>query len=261
MEGARKYIIGGNWKCNGSVEKNRTLINDVINKLEFDSEKVEVIVAPVSLHIAMAKVMLQDNVKVSAQNISQYGAGAYTGEIAAEQLVDFGVEWTLIGHSERRTLFGEDNAVVAKKVTNSQEAGLNTILCIGETLDQREAEKTNDVLKEQLDAVKEAIKDWSKIVLAYEPVWAIGTGKVATPEQAQETQAYIRSWLTENVSEEVSAATRIMYGGSVNDKNCKDLIGNPDVDGFLVGGASLKPAFHTIVQAASEHHGTPPAEE
>lgn len=221
---------------------------------------IDVVVAPISFHIPAAKVMLQDNVKVSAQNISFHGTGAYTGEVAAEQLVDFGVEWTLLGHSERRSLFHEDSATVGKKVANAQEVGLNTILCIGETLEQREGEQTNEVLKEQLDACKDSIKDWAKIVIAYEPVWAIGTGKVASPDQAQDTHAYIRSWLTESVSEEVAAATRIIYGGSVNDKNCNDLIQQGDLDGFLVGGASLKPAFHTIVEAANEHHGTQASE-
>jgi triosephosphate isomerase (TIM) len=219
-------------------------------------DNVDVIVSPISLHIAMAKVMLQDNVKVAAQNISMYGTGAYTGEIAAEQLVDFGVEWTLIGHSERRTLFHEDNETVAKKVSLALEVGLNVILCIGETLEQRENGSTNDVLKAQLDTAKDSIKDWNKIVIAYEPVWAIGTGKVASPEQAQETHNYIRSWITDNVSEETAKATRIIYGGSVSDKNSKELIEQADLDGFLVGGASLKPAFHTIVQSANEHHGT-----
>ena len=214
------------------------------------------IVAPISLHIAMAKVMLQDNVKVACQNISLTGTGAYTGEICAEQLNDFGVEWTLVGHSERRTLYHEDNEAVGKKVANAFEAGLKVILCIGESLDQRESNSTNDVLKEQLDATKDAVKDWSKVVVAYEPVWAIGTGKVATPEQAQETHAYVRSWLTENVSEEVGSATRIIYGGSVNEKNCGDLIGQSEIDGFLVGGASLKLAFKTIVSTANEHQGT-----
>lgn len=219
------------------------------------SINIEVIIAPVSIHIAMAKVMVQDNVKVCAQNISVNGPGAFTGEIAAEQLVDFGIEWTILGHSERRSLFHEDSATVAKKVGLALDAGLHVILCIGETLDQREADKTNDVLKEQLDAAKDSIKDWSRVVIAYEPVWAIGTGKVASPEQAQETQSYVRSWITENVSAETSRATRIIYGGSVTEKNCSELIAQPDVDGFLVGGASLKPAFHDIVKAASDHQG------
>lgn len=215
---------------------------------------LDVVIAPTSLHLAMAKVILQDNVKVSAQNISMYPTGAYTGEIAASQLADFGIEWTILGHSERRSLFHEDNEVVGKKVANAFEAGLNIILCIGETLDQRESGETNNKLKEQLDACKDSIKDWSKVVIAYEPVWAIGTGKVATPEQAQETHNYIRSWITENVSEETANATRIIYGGSVNGKNCKEMIEQSEIDGFLVGGASLKEEFITIVSTANEHH-------
>jgi triosephosphate isomerase (TIM) len=203
----------------------------------------------------MAKVMLQDNVKVASQNVSVYGTGAYTGEIAAEQLVDFGIEWTLVGHSERRAYFHEDNSTVAKKVSNALDAGVSVILCIGETLDQRESGSTNDILKEQLDAVKESVKDWSKVVIAYEPVWAIGTGKTATPEMAQETHAFIRQWINESVSAETGASTRIIYGGSVNDKNAKDLIGQADLDGFLVGGASLTAAFKVIVAAANDHHG------
>jgi triosephosphate isomerase len=217
---------------------------------------IDVIVAPVSLHIAMAKVMLIDNVKVASQNVSMYGTGAYTGEIAAEHLVDFGLEWTLVGHSERRGLFNEDDATVAKKVGNAWDAGLSVILCIGESLEHRESGSTNDILQGQLDAVKTSVKDWSKIVVAYEPVWAIGTGKTATPEMAQETHAFIRSWINDNVTEEAAAATRIIYGGSVNDKNAKDLIGQADLDGFLVGGASLTVAFKTIVGAANDHHGT-----
>lgn len=225
-------------------------------KLICNHENIDVIVAPTTLHIAMAKVMVADNVKVASQNVSLYGTGAYTGEIAAEQLTDFGIEWVIIGHSERRALYGEANETVGTKVSNALEAGLNVILCIGETLEQRESNSTNDVLKEQLDACKESVKDWSKVVIAYEPVWAIGTGKVATPEQAQETHTYIRQWITENVSEEVGAATRIIYGGSVNDKNCGDLINQSEIDGFLVGGASLKLAFQKIVSTASEHQGT-----
>lgn len=185
-----------------------------------------------------------------------FSTGAYTGEITAEHLIDFGVEWTLIGHSERRSLFFEDNATVAKKVTQAQEFNLNVILCIGEKLDDREANKTNDVLKEQLDTVKDSIKDWSKIVIAYEPVWAIGTGKVATPDQAQDAHNFIRTWINTNVSAEVGHATRIIYGGSVNGKNSKDLIEQPDIDGFLVGGASLKAEFSDIITAANDHHGS-----
>ncbi len=149
-------------------------------------------------------------------------------------------------------MFGDSNEVVAKKTKYALEKGLNVVLCIGEQLAERENGTTNDVLKTQLDACKDSVADWSKVVVAYEPVWAIGTGKVASPEQAQETQKYVRSWLKDNVSEAVATSTRIIYGGSVSDANCGELIKQADVDGFLVGGASLKPAFATIVQTIAK---------
>jgi triosephosphate isomerase len=139
--------------------------------------------------------------------------GAFTGEISAEQLKDFGINWTIIGHSERRSLFGETNEVVAKKSAIALENDLNIILCIGEKLEHREGGKTNEILEEQLNACKDSIKNWSKVVIAYEPVWAIGTGVNASPEQAQETHESIRKWLNDNVSDEVANATRIIYGG------------------------------------------------
>jgi triosephosphate isomerase len=140
---------------------------------------------------------------------------------------------------------------VAKKLKYALEKGLKVILCIGEKLDEREAGTTNAIIKAQLDACKESVKDWNTVVVAYEPVWAIGTGKVASPEQAQETQAYVRSWLRDNISEDVGKNTRIIYGGSVTETNCADLIKQVDVDGFLVGGASLKPAFADIIRTVS----------
>ena len=245
-------IIGGNWKSNGSVDFVRQMCTDVLNKMTFDTNKVQVVVAPISIHIPSAKAMLNENISVSAQNISATGNGAFTGEISAEQVKDFGLEWTIIGHSERRTLFGEDDALVATKVGQAQKAGLSTIFCCGEQLAQREDGTTNDVLKTQLEALKPAVSDWSRIVIAYEPVWAIGTGKTATPEIAQEAHEFIRGWIASNVSAEVAAAIRIQYGGSVNDANAANLIAQKDIDGFLVGGASLKPAFATIVAAAND---------
>lgn len=205
----RKFIIGGNWKSNGSVDFVRELCTKTLNTMEFDENHVEVVVAPISLHITSTKTMLNSNILVAAQNISAEGNGAYTGEISAEQVVDFGLQWTLVGHSERRKLFNETDDIVAKKVAKAQNAGLKTLLCIGETIDQREAGQTNDVLKQQLDAVKESVQSWATIVIAYEPVWAIGTGKTATPAIAQEAHAYIRSWLNDHVSADVAAATRI----------------------------------------------------
>jgi triosephosphate isomerase len=205
----RKLVIGGNWKCNGTMESTHKLIADVLNKAEFSSEKVEVVVAPISMHIGTVKALVNPNVKVAVQNMSATDKGAFTGEISGEQIVDFGLEWVIIGHSERRTLFGETDAMVAAKVTKAQAHCINAMVCCGESLEVREAGTTNEFLKGQLDAFKDSISDWSKIVIAYEPIWAIGTGKTATPEIAESTCAYIRSWLAENISAEVAQATRI----------------------------------------------------
>ena len=252
MEGAqRKMIIGGNWKSNGTVQSIKDLVNNVLNQADYNTEKVDVVVMPISIHIASVKALLKENIKVCAQNVSATGNGAFTGEVSGEQLKDFDVQWVCIGHSERRNIYNETDSQVAAKVAKCQALGLNCYVCIGEHLEQREAGETNNILKGQLDAVKDSVQDWSKVVLAYEPVWAIGTGKTATPEIAEETHQYIRSWLKENVSEDVANATRITYGGSVNAKTAPELIKQPNVDGFLVGGASLKPEFADIIQTMS----------
>ena len=177
-----------------------------------------------------------------------------TPQIAAEALVDLGVSWVILGHSERRSLLGESNDFVGEKVEHAIEAGLDVIACIGETLDQRESGTMNDVLAAQLAGVagklKQSDADWDHIVVAYEPVWAIGTGVVASPEQAQDAHAFVRGWLASNVSPRVAESVRILYGGSVNDANAATLATKPDIDGFLVGGASLKgDAFATICRA------------
>ena len=176
-------------------------------------------------------------------------------------LEDLDVPWVIIGHSERRTLLGEDNTTVGKKVAHARFHGLSVIVCVGETLEEREADKTLDVIFAQLQAVADEIDDrehssWgSQVVIAYEPIWAIGTGKVATPEQVQDVHAAIREWLAKNVSEEVSKATRIQYGGSVNDQNCAELAQYSDVDGFLVGGASLDASkFIEICNSSVVHY-------
>lgn len=252
MVESRKAIIGGNWKSNGTVSFVKQQCTEVLNTMKFDPERTEVVVAPVFIHIAPAKALLNDNIQLSVENISSTKNGAYTGEVSAEQVKDFGLNWAIVGHSERRTLFGETNEVVAQKILRAQEAGLNAIWCIGETLKEREAGTTNDVLKVQLQSCLASISDWNRIVIAYEPVWAIGTGKTATPEIAQETHAFIRHWLVDNVSKEVSERMRIQYGGSANAANAANLISQPDIDGFLVGGASLKPEFATIVEIVNE---------
>ena len=251
----RKYIIGGNWKCNGTLQSTKDLITGVLNKAEFNEGRVEVVVAPVSVHIASVKALLNKKINVACQNVGQNGKGAFTGEVSCDMLKDFEVNWVIIGHSERRHIYGESDAIVSAKVAQAQENGMYAMVCIGEQAEERENGTTNDVLKRQLSGFKDAVKDWSKVVIAYEPVWAIGTGKTATPEIAQETHAYIRSWLAQNCGEDVAASVRIQYGGSVNGKNASDLISQPDIDGFLVGGASLKPDFNEIIKAANNVQG------
>ena len=215
------------------------------------------VVATTFVHIAKASEgFAGKNISVAAQNCSKEKEGAFTGEITAGMIADLGLQWVVLGHSERRHKYGETNADIAAKIALAQEAGLSVIFCIGELLEEREADKTIEVCKEQITAVVSSVKDWSKIVIAYEPVWAIGTGKVATVEQAQEAHAACRAILKEAVSEEVANTTRIQYGGSVSPDNCAQLIECPDVDGFLVGGASLKPTFMDIVAAAGKKYAS-----
>eukprot|EP00918_Siedleckia_nematoides_P015010 GHVU01032572.1.p1 GENE.GHVU01032572.1~~GHVU01032572.1.p1 ORF type:complete len:169 (+),score=33.73 GHVU01032572.1:356-862(+) len=165
-------------------------------------------------------------------------------------LEDANIEWTLIGHSERRQYYGETDEVVAKKVEIVQASKVKASVCIGETLEERNAGKTTEVVTRQLKAAMPMIKDWDRIVIAYEPVWAIGTGVVATPKQAQETHAVIRKVLTEGVGADIAAKVRVVYGGSVTDQNCNELGKEPDIDGYLVGGASLKPVFLDIIKSS-----------
>ena len=202
----------------------------------------EVVVAPPALFLLLVREHLKTELEVCSQNVFDKPNGAFTGEISAEQLADSKINWTLIGHSERRVVLGETDSFIASKTKAALDGGLRVILCIGETLEQREAGDTIKVATRQLNAVKEKNVDWSKIVIAYEPVWAIGTGKVATTEQAQQVHAAIRDWLKQEVNPSASEKTRIIYGGSVTEKNCGELSQQADVDGFLVGGASLKPA-------------------
>jgi triosephosphate isomerase len=246
----RKAFIGGNFKSNGDsafLKKHLAFLNT----LEFDTNKCEVVVAPTTLHLERAQNLLGSNSKIqlSAQNVSQFGEGAYTGEVTAKMLKDFGINWTLIGHSERRQYWHESDEIVGKKTKISLENGLGVIGCIGEKLDERESNKTMDVCIRQLSAIAKNTSDWKKMVIAYEPVWAIGTGKTASTQQAQEVHHSLREWLQKNVSKDVAEGVRIIYGGSVTDANAGELITQNDIDGFLVGGASLKPGFKTIVDS------------
>lgn len=246
---ARQFFIGGNFKMNGSIESIKKIVQN-LNDAKLDSN-AEVVIAPPALYLLLTREHLRKGIEVAAQNVYDKPNGAFTGEISAEQLKDSGITWTLIGHSERRTILQEDDAFIASKTKAALDGGISVILCCGESLEEREAGTTVDVVTKQLKAVADKVKDWSKIVIAYEPIWAIGTGKVATTEQAQEVHAAIREWLKKEVSSEASEKTRILYGGSVNEKNCSELAKQADIDGFLVGGASLKPAFVDIINANS----------
>ncbi|KAJ4819692.1 Triosephosphate isomerase [Rhynchospora pubera] len=248
---ARKFFVGGNWKCNGTIDDVKKIVT-MLNETEVPSEDiVEVVVSPPFVFLPLVKALLRSDFAIAAQNCWVRRGGAFTGEISAEMLVNLGIPWVILGHSERRSLLGESNDFVADKVGYALSQGLMVIACVGETLEQREAGSTMDVVAAQTKAITEKITHWTNIVLAYEPVWAIGTGKVATPAQAQEVHVGLRKWLSEYVSSEVASSTRIIYGGSVNAANCKELAAQPDVDGFLVGGASLKPEFVEIIKSAT----------
>jgi len=210
-------------------------------------KNIEVVIAPPALYLLLVRDQLKSGLEVAAQNVFDKPNGAFTGEISVSQLKDSGITWAILGHSERRTILLESDDTVASKTKYATENGVGVIWCCGESLDQREAGKTIEVVTAQLAALKAQIADWSNIVIAYEPIWAIGTGKVATTEQAQEAHAAIREWLQKEVGDKVADETRILYGGSVTEKNCGELSKQPDIDGFLVGGASLKPAFVDII--------------
>ncbi|KAL8129885.1 hypothetical protein V2J09_019040 [Rumex salicifolius] len=247
----RKFFVGGNWKCNGTTEEVKKIVT-MLNEAEVPSEEdVEVVVSPPFVFLTYTKSLLRPDFHVAAQNCWVKKGGAFTGEVSAEMLVNLSIPWVIIGHSERRALLNESNEFVGDKVAYALSQGLKVIACIGETLEQRESGSTVEVVSAQTKAIAEKITNWDNVVLAYEPVWAIGTGKVATPAQAQDVHAELRNWLKINVSAEVAESTRIIYGGSVNGGNCKELGAKPDVDGFLVGGASLKPEFIDIIKAAT----------
>ncbi|KAA0195203.1 hypothetical protein HAZT_HAZT004610, partial [Hyalella azteca] len=208
-----------------------------------------VVVGCPQCYLAYSRETVPHNIGVAAQNCYKAAKGAYTGEIAPGMIKDLGCEWVILGHSERRNVFGESDQLISEKIGFALSEGLKVIPCFGEQLAERESGRTQEVVFSQLAAMKPNITDWSRVVLAYEPVWAIGTGKTATPQQAQEVHAQLRQWLRDNVSEEVANSTRIIYGGSVTAATCKELASMPDIDGFLVGGASLKPEFVAIINA------------
>lgn len=233
---------------NPSTRQQKLELAKFLNQADIDTS-VEIVIAPPTIYLLPLKECLRPEIKIAAQNCYVKDQGAYTGEISPAMLSDSSIPYVILGHSERRTIFKESEDFVAEKTIASIQKGLSVILCVGETLEQRKADQTAEVVESQLKPVISLLKpsDWSKIVVAYEPVWAIGTGVVATSAQAQAAHADIRKFLASAISPEVAESTRIIYGGSVTAASCKELGSQPDVDGFLVGGASLKPEFVDII--------------
>lgn len=223
-------------------------ICDFLKKGPLD-KNVDIVVGVPSVYLEYAKSKVPEGVLCAAQDCYKEPKGAFTGEISPGMLKDIGIQWVILGHSERRNVFGETDELTAEKCKHALDCGMKVILCCGEKLDEREGGKTEEVVVRQLNACAKKIKDWTHVVVAYEPVWAIGTGKTATPAQAQEVHAQIRNWMKEKINPGVADNTRILYGGSVTADNCRELAKQPDVDGSLVGGASLKPDFVKIINA------------
>lgn len=250
---ARKKLIAGNHKMHTTLQEGLQLAKGIHNALKEEATQVDVLLIPPFTHVfAVAGVLKNTPFLTGAQNCAAEKSGAYTGEVSAEMLASVGAGYILVGHSERRQLFGENDAVLTKKLQVALAAGLHAIYCFGETLEEREAQTHIAAISAQLHVLKSIPEaDWSRITIAYEPVWAIGTGKTATSEQAQEIHAFTRNWLQNNISASVAAITRILYGGSVKPDNAAELLSQPDIDGALVGGASLAvDTFAAIVKAA-----------
>jgi len=252
----RKKIIAANWKMNMTVGEATSYIETFLREIG-DEKRVEIVIAPPFTAIPKVSELLSKvhTVNLSAQNMSAEKSGAFTGEISASMLRELFVRHVILGHSERRSLYGETDGIVNKKTKAALEANLKPIVCIGETLVERDAGKVEEVLDTQLKGSLAGLsaEDLHEIVIAYEPVWAIGTGRTATPDQAQEAHAFTRKVLAEISSQAVADKIRIQYGGSVKPENTKALMSQPDIDGALVGGASLDPrAFSEIVKFSAE---------
>lgn len=248
----RQFFIAGNWKMNLNPEQGAQLASEI--KSGITADKVEVVVCPPALTVAATVGAVNNSaVGVGTQNMYTETSGAYTGEISAEMIKDAGCGYVILGHSERRAYFGETDAFVNQKTKKALATGLTPIPCVGEVLEERKANKHIDVVTTQVNALIDGIssEDISKVVIAYEPVWAIGTGETASPEQAQEMHAVIRTILKETYGAETAEKVRILYGGSMKPANAKELLSQTDVDGGLIGGASLKAdSFLEIINAA-----------
>ncbi|RUM83752.1 MAG: triose-phosphate isomerase [Candidatus Thioglobus sp.] len=236
----RQTIIAGNWKMNASKEAVNTLVMGILSGMADVNSKV--IICVPSPYLSQAEALtIHSQLHVGAQDLNVNASGAFTGEVSADMIKEFGAEYVIVGHSERRSLYGETDEIVAEKVQVALDNGLTPLFCIGELLEERESGNTETVVARQIKAVidRVGIEAFKNIIVAYEPVWAIGTGVTATPQQAQDTHAFIRSLLAEHDSD-IAQTTPILYGGSMNPVNAEELIGCEDIDGGLIGGASLK---------------------
>ena len=250
----RKKVIAGNWKMNNDIFESQNLISKLTSDLDNEKVNCDVIVCPPFTSLSEAKSLLKNSIiKLGAQNMYFEESGAFTGEISASMLKNAGCDYVILGHSERRTIFGESDQVINKKIKKAIQSDLLPIFCVGESLQERESEITYDIIKKQ---VTEGLKnissaDMQKIIIAYEPVWAIGTGKTASPQQAEDVHAFIRRLVKSLYSNEIAEDLVIQYGGSVKPDNAKELLSQKDIDGALVGGACLKSeSFIGIIKAA-----------
>ncbi|MBK1644469.1 triose-phosphate isomerase [Thiocapsa imhoffii] len=249
----RKPLIAGNWKMNGSKASVTTLLEGVVGGMQ-DLSNVDVAVCVPFPYLEQSERMLKGSaVALGAQNLCTESGGAFTGEVSASMLLDFGCHVVICGHSERREYYGEDDAIVAAKIAQAVSAGLRPIFCVGETLEQRQQGETDAVIAGQVDGVIEriGIEIFRKVEIAYEPVWAIGTGMTATPEQAQDVHAFIRARIAA-LDPEIAAGIRILYGGSMKPGNASELLAQPDLDGGLIGGASLDATDFLAICRAGE---------
>lgn len=249
----RKKIVAGNWKMNETLQEGIALAKEINEALTADKPNCDVVICTPFIHLAsVAPVLNQDVVALGAENCADKEKGAYTGEVSAAMVKSTGAQYVILGHSERRQYYGETAEILKEKVKMALANGLKIIFCCGETLEEREANKQNEVVKAELDGsvFNLTAEEWKNIILAYEPIWAIGTGKTATSEQAEEMLAYIRSIVAEKYGNEVAEETTILYGGSCNPGNAAELFAKPNIDGGLIGGASLKCAdFKGIIDA------------
>jgi triosephosphate isomerase len=249
----RNYLVAGNWKMNGNGAANAELTRAILAGWSGSSAPVRLLICPPYPYLReLGKVLAGSSVALGAQNVSQHVSGAFTGEVSATMLKDAGCEFVIVGHSERRAMMGETSQIVAEKFVAALGAGLRPILCVGETLEEREGKRTEAVIDEQLAAVlkRTGVQAFATAVIAYEPVWAIGTGRTASPQQAQDVHKHIRSRLNA-LSAEIADSTQILYGGSVKADNAAGLFAKPDIDGGLIGGASLKADDFLAIAAAA----------